>query len=401
MHMNPASNIFVESSGDIPTYKKRFEIVERKGIGHPDTICDLVMEEIEISLAKMYLQKTSAVQHHNMDKALLVAGQTENRFGGGRLTKPIKLILGDRATFDGTITRSQIEDAVTKTASTWFEKHLRFVREEHLQYQLEIGQASPELRSIFAGSREIKANDTSALVGYAPLTGTENAVLQTEQYLNSSRFKAEFQESGEDVKVMGFRNGDALELTVAMAFVDSHVSSERNYFQRKREMVQSMEEFHRKLGRFKDVKVVLNNLDREGKGLEGLYLTVLGTSADSSDSGQVGRGNRANQLISLSRPSGSEAIAGKNSVSHIGKIYNMLCFKIADDIQREIPDIDEVFVWMYSAIGQSISQPKAVIVQPVSKKKVRPSEISNIVECNLSQIDDFCKVLMSGSMRVA
>ena len=29
----------------IPAFKKRFEIVERKGKGHPDTICDLVMDQ--------------------------------------------------------------------------------------------------------------------------------------------------------------------------------------------------------------------------------------------------------------------------------------------------------------------------------------------------------------------
>jgi S-adenosylmethionine synthetase len=101
------SNIFIEQSGDIPTFDKRFEIVERKGVGHPDTICDLVMEEIEISLSKLYLQTTGIVQHHNMDKALLVAGQSETRFGGGKVTKPIKFIFGDRATFDEQISKRQ------------------------------------------------------------------------------------------------------------------------------------------------------------------------------------------------------------------------------------------------------------------------------------------------------
>lgn len=396
------SNIFVERSRDIATFDKRFEIVERKGIGHPDTICDLVMEEVEISLSKLYLQATGVVQHHNMDKALLVAGQSENGFGGGKITKPIKLILGDRATFRESMPRPQIEEIVTKTATSWFESRLRFVKEEHIQYQLEIGQASQELRSIFGASKEITANDTSALVGYAPLTDTENAVLQTEKYLNSKKFKSEFKESGEDIKVMGFRNNDSIELTVAMAFVDSYVSSEQNYFERKNEMVQAISEFHKKLGKFHDVRIVLNNLDRRGRGLDGLYLTVLGTSADSSDSGQVGRGNRANQLISLSRPSGSEAIAGKNSVSHIGKIYNMLCFKLADEIYKKVSDIDEVFVWMYNAIGQPINQPKAIVVQPITKKEtLQTSEINNVIEDNLSKMDDFCKYLMSGKALVA
>ncbi|SRR5579885_314210 len=396
------SNIFVERSKDVATFEKKFEIVERKGIGHPDTICDLIMEEIEISLSKLYLQTTGVVQHHNMDKALLVAGQSEPRFGGGKITKPIKLIFGDRVTFGGNVSRAQIEEIITKTSTSWFEKHLRFVKEEHLQYQLEIGQASQELRSIFASSKETGANDTSALVGYAPLTDTEYAVLQTEKYLNSKQFKSEFMESGEDVKVMGFRNNDSLELTIAMAFVDSYVSSEQHYFERKKEMIQAISDFHKKLGKFHDVKIVLNNLDKKGQGFDGLYLTVLGTSADSSDSGQVGRGNRANQLISLSRPSGSEAIAGKNAVSHIGKIYNLLCFKLAGEICQRVSGIDEVFVWMYNAIGQPINQPKAIVVQPVTKKETfQVSEINDIIEENLSKLDDFCRYLMSGKVMVA
>lgn len=202
---------------------------------------------------------------------------------------------------------------------------------------------------------------------------------------------------------MGFRNNDTFELTVAMAFVDLHVSSEQNYFERKDEMIQAIKELHKKLGQFQDVKIVINNLDKKGRGLDGLYLTVLGTSADSSDSGEVSRGNRANQLISLSRPSGSEAIAGKNSVSHIGKIYNILCFRLADEIYKKVPDIDEVFVWMYNVIGQPINKPKAVVVQPVVKQKtkVKASEINKIIEEKLEKMDDFCKHLMSGKIKVA
>ncbi|HJU13717.1 MAG TPA: methionine adenosyltransferase [Candidatus Nitrosotalea sp.] len=396
------SRIFLEPSKDIPTFEKRFEIVERKGIGHPDTICDLVMEKIEVALSESYIQATGSIQHHNMDKALLVAGQSQNKFGGGKITRPLKLILGDRATFGNHISREQIEDVVRKTAKSWFKNNMRMVKEEHLEFQLEIGQASQELRSLFGEPDAFLANDTSALVGYAPLTGTENAVLQTETFINSKEFKSEFTESGEDVKVMGFRNGNTLELTVAMAFVDAYVSSEKSYFARKDEMIQAIDEFHKKTGEFGDVKIVFNNLDREGSGLDGLYLTVLGTSADSSDSGQVGRGNRANQLISLSRPSGSEAIAGKNPVSHIGKIYNLLCFKMADDICKRVSDIDEVFVWMYNIIGQPVNQPKAVVVQPISDKgKFQAKEINDVIEEHLAKIDEFCKYLRSGKVLVA
>lgn len=400
-----SAGIFLEPVRSMPTFKKRFEIVERKGIGHPDTICDLVMNQISIELSKMYLKETGAIQHHNMDKSLLVAGQSENKFGGGKITKPMKLVIGDRATFEVKGQKLPVEDVAISTAKKWFDNNLRFVKEEHVEYQLEVGTSSHELRSIFENPKSFVANDTSALVGYAPFTKTESSVLETEEYINSQNFKKEFPESGEDVKVMGFRNYNTLDLTIAMAFVDSHVDSENHYFKRKQDMLQSISEFHRKRGDFDEVKITMNNLDTKNKGIEGLYLTVLGTSADNADSGEVGRGNMANRVISLTRPAGSEATAGKNPVSHIGKIYNALSFKLAEEIQKTVPDLEEVLVWMYNVIGKPVNEPKAIIIQPISDKEFDvakfESAIKEIVEQNLNKMDEFCMQLASGKIEIA
>jgi S-adenosylmethionine synthetase len=353
----------------------------------------------------MYLKETGAIQHHNMDKSLLVAGQSENKFGGGKITKPMKLVIGDRATFEVKGQKLPVEDVAISTAKKWFDNNLRFVKEEHVKYQLEVGTSSHELRSIFENPKSFVANDTSALVGYAPFTKTESSVLETEEYINSQNFKKEFPESGEDVKVMGFRNDNTLDLTIAMAFVDSHVDSENHYFKRKQDMLQSISEFHRKRGDFDEVKITMNNLDTKNKGIEGLYLTVLGTSADNADSGEVGRGNMANRVISLTRPAGSEATAGKNPVSHIGKIYNALSFKLAEEIQKAVPDLEEVLVWMYNVIGKPVNEPKAIIIQPISDKELDvakfESAIKEIVEQNLNKMDEFCMQLASGKIEIA
>lgn len=335
------NQIFIESVNNIPTFKKRFEIVERKGIGHPDTICDLVMNQVSIDLSKLYLKETGAIQHHNMDKALLVAGQSESNFGGGKIIKPMKMILGDRATFDIGERKLPIGDLAIQTAKEWFEKNLRFVNDEHVEYQVEIGITSKELQSIFENTSSFAANDTSVLVGYAPFTETESIVLNTEQHINSKQFKDNFPESGEDVKVMGFRDANHVDLTIATAFVDRFISSENQYFQRKEEMLQEINQFLKK-NYSMEITANMNCLDSKNRGMSGLYLTVLGTSADSADSGQVGRGNMASRVISPSRPTGSEATAGKNPVSHIGKIYNALSFKIANEIHTKVSGLDEV-----------------------------------------------------------
>ena len=397
------NQIFIESVNNIPTFKKRFEIVERKGVGHPDTICDLVMNQVSIDLSKLYLKETGAIQHHNMDKALLVAGQSESNFGGGKIIKPMKMILGDRATFDIGERKLPIGDLAIQTAKEWFEKNLRFVNDEHIEYQVEIGVTSKELQSIFENTSSFAANDTSVLVGYAPFTETEFIVLNTEQHINSKQFKDNFPESGEDVKVMGFRDANHVDLTIATAFVDKFISSENQYFQRKEDMLQEINEFLKKNYSI-EITANMNCLDSKNRGMSGLYLTVLGTSADSADSGQVGRGNMASRVISPSRPAGSEATAGKNPVSHIGKIYNALSFKIANEIHTKVSGLDEVCVWMYNVIGRPVNDPKAVIVQPTIAGQLQDAEknqINEIVESNLQNIHEFCNELISGKHPIA
>ena len=215
---NRKSGVIIESSGTIPTFKRKVEIVERKGKGHPDTICDLVMDEISVNLAKLYMKDSKSVLHHNLDKAMLVAGQTVNNFGGGKLLKPMRLIIGDRATLRLNEINFPVEEVALQTAKSMFKK-FRHVGEEDVEYQLEIRPASQELQSLFKDTHNAtRSNDTSAAVGYAPLTKTEAAVLETELYLNSDKFKSEFPESGEDVKVLGVRYHNTLELTVALSF---------------------------------------------------------------------------------------------------------------------------------------------------------------------------------------
>ena len=377
---------------------KIIEIVERKGIGHPDTICDSIVEKISIELAKCYLKKFGEILHYNIDKALLAAGEAENKFGGGKIIKPMLFVIGDRATSSVESEEVPINEIVENCVYSWFKDNMRFVEKENVKIQNEIKKGSQALQQIFKErKRFFPANDTSALVGYAPLTKLENAVYKLERFINSSEFKAEYPETGEDVKIMGLRENNNYNFTIAIAFVDRFIDSEENYFKKKEEIKTEIENYLKnEIGL--NGNILLNTLDERGRGEDGCYLTVTGTCAEAADSGEVGRGNRVNGLISLNRPAGSEAAAGKNVVSHVGKIYNILSFKIANEIYDVIKKGN--YVWLLSQIGKPINEPVAISVEVNNLEESDKKEIEEIVSKNFENIDKFIEDLINGKYKV-
>ncbi len=63
-----------------------------------------------------------------------------------------------------------------------------------------------------------------------------------------------------------------------------------------------------------------------------------------------------------------EAAAGKNPVSHVGKIYNILSMLIANDIAEQVEGVEEVYVRILSQIGKPIDEPLVASVQIIPKK---------------------------------
>ncbi|NIN66416.1 MAG: methionine adenosyltransferase [Anaerolineae bacterium] len=398
-------NITVESLDMVPVEEQQVELVERKGVGHPDSICDAIMEDISVALCREYMDTFGRIVHHNIDKGLLVAGRTSPKIGGGVVDEPMRLVFGDRAIYQVGKKRVAVGEIAEQTAKRWLSENLRFVDpDEHVVYQNEIKEGSPELTDIF--DREvIGANDTSAAVGYAPLTETERIVLSVERYLNSAEFKEAYPESGEDIKVMGYRRNRELILTIAIAFVDRFVGNLEAYFLSKEEIRKAALDFvNRKRLNFDKVAVDINTLDDKSRGEQGTYLTVLGTSAEGADSGQVGRGNKVNGVIALNRPMSTEAAAGKNPISHVGKIYTLLTHRVAGQIYDEVSGIREVYVWLCSQIGRPIHEPliasaQLSLVKGVSLDSIK-GDVEGVMARELDNIYDFTAGLARGELSV-
>lgn len=333
------------------------ELCEHKGIGHPDTLTDDGCEAVSRGLSLAYLARYGRILHHNVDKGLLIAGKSAPRFGGGQWLAPIRLIVCGAATrpdADFNVTQLARQSVLAAlTAATQIEA-------EHFLIEPIIEEGSDSLKQIFVrpGGTPL-ANDTSFGVGYAPYSRLERCVLLAAEVLRSTEFKAQFPAAGKDFKVMGCRSGDTIELTIAVAFIDRHVSDVKHYFLIK----QAMEICLR--GNLPDVAALrINTLDDANTRDEnGVYLTVSGLSAEMGDCGQVGRGNRVNGLITPGRCMSLEAAAGKNPVAHVGKLYNVLAMLMARDIHAALDGIAEIVVQLLSAIGRPVDDPQLVAIQ--------------------------------------
>lgn len=398
--------IVIEQYRGTPVAEHQVEIVERKGTGHPDYLCDSMMEAISIALSREYLKEFGTILHHNIDKGLLAAGRVEKRFGGGRVIKPMELTIGDRATFSVGRKKIPVADIAVEAAQAWLKHNMRFVDpKKHVKYRVVLAPGSEELTDIFTRAGRVRgANDTSAAVGYYPLSPCEKVVLGLERRLNSPRFKQRHPETGEDIKVMGLRTGNVLDLTVAMPLICEDIRSEGEYFKSKEMLEREMRKFVQRFEGFNDIHIHYNTLDEPGRGLGGVYLSLLGTSAEDADSGQVGRGNRVNGLISMNRPMGTEAAAGKNPVSHVGKIYNVLAHKIAKDLYENIEGIREVYVLLLSRIGTPIDKPQVATAQVLLERGRKVNElirpVEEIFEREFAHMNWFCAELSRGKYPV-
>jgi S-adenosylmethionine synthetase len=369
-------NLNLERLNSVPVHTQPVEIVERKGKGHPDTVCDRAAEELSITLSRYYLERFGRVLHHNVDKCILAGGSSDVSFGGGRVTKPIYLLLVGRATSDVGGTPVPIGEMAVEGTRKWLKETFRFLDvNKDIEIDHRIRPGSIDLVAAFDKGVDLPlANDTSIGVSFYPLSETERLVREVEIYLNSKEVKVVHPYIGEDIKVMGVRIGDEITLTVAVAFISSLIPSLNDYIEIKGSVSSLVTSFC-SLITARKVMVAVNTADVLER--EAVYITVTGTSAESGDDGQVGRGNRVGGLITPYRPMTLEATAGKNAISHVGKLYNIAARNIAERM-ASADGVEEVYCYLVSRIGRPITEPQVVDLKV--RSRLDDGEVKRITE---------------------
>ncbi|HER4452785.1 TPA: S-adenosylmethionine synthetase, partial [Streptococcus pyogenes] len=159
-----------------------YEVVERKGLGHPDTLADGIAEQIEIDYSLYCLDKFGVIPHHNFDKIIIRGGHSVQDFGGSDFIEPIKIIFLGRASkkcFNSSIPLFKIQK---KAATKYLNRILpnldveNYVEFETLtsDFTTKTNWFSPEAIEDLPEYLDVpKANDTATMISYWPLTISE------------------------------------------------------------------------------------------------------------------------------------------------------------------------------------------------------------------------------------
>jgi len=405
--------LLLENKNDL---NPEFEFVERKWIGHPDTLADGLAERLSLVYSRYTKSKFWAILHHNFDKVWILWWASFVKFGEGYLTKPIRILLTGRAS-----TKFWDEDIDVK--SMLIEESKKFMKERFPMidsekdlefYYLLSNKSSPgkvdektkkewtrkywfEPRSL-DDLKELKflwSNDTSLWVWYAPLSILERLVLEIETTLNSKKFKKDKPWLWSDIKVMWTRFQDEIDLTIAIPQISSHVNNVDEYKYNLEIIKKEISKIFEDINNNKIKKFNININTRDDFETCELYLTAIWSSIESWDEGLVWRGNRINWLISPMKPMSMEWVAGKNPVYHVWKIYYIAAQRIAEKIYEETWEYTEVY--LVSQSGRYLLDPWKILVF-LDKKYVNDSKIQKIIEKELSSIpsitEDFLNWLL-------
>ncbi|MCX6696970.1 MAG: methionine adenosyltransferase [Methanoregula sp.] len=395
-------NIQIEALNQIPLEKQRIEVVERKCLGHPDSLADGIAESISQALCKTYLEEFGVVLHHNTDQGEVVAGESAPKFGGGKMIRPIYVLIDGRATkqFEGVTIPS--DSIAVEAAHNYLHKILPELNlNRDLMIDCRLGTGSTDLRDVFkpCQGKVPRSNDTSFGVGHAPFSDVETIIKSSSDFIDT-KLRKKYPAIGQDIKIMGLRDNDTITLTIACAIVDKYcadIKGYQEYMDLLKEQIGTIAKKHTK----RKVVVHVNTADDIKK--KSVFLTVTGTSAEMGDDGSVGRGNRCNGLITPNRPMSMEATSGKNPINHIGKIYNLLSTMMARECVEKVDGIEEMYVRLLSQIGKPIDMPLVASVQVLPKKgftlKDLNSEIEGIVNENLANVTCITEKVIRGELK--
>ncbi|MFF4495902.1 methionine adenosyltransferase [Streptomyces sp. NPDC001546] len=389
-----------------------FEVIERKGVGHPDSLSDGLAEALSVAYSNYTREEFGAVLHHNFDKVGLLGGRSEVDFGSGRMTSPIRVLVNGRASHRFGDREIPVEELIVETTRQFLGERLPKIdpaRDLTFLWNLSSGSSpgqvdastdkesyrrhwfSPRDLSDLRELQHLVCNDTSIGTAYAPHSPLEEFVLAVERELHENN---DLPWLGTDIKVLAVRNGLTVDITTCLPQIADEVPDLDTYLANIATARRLITELAERSLPGHDITLHTNT--RDNPAIPELYLTATGSSIESGDEGLVGRGNRANGLIATARPYTMEGVAGKNPVYHTGKIYTVAAQRIADALAAEHGTAFQV--WVVGQAGRELSDPWEVTV--AHEGPVDPNLVEVTVKSELADITEITEDLLAARVRL-
>lgn len=386
----------------IPVNSQPLEIVERKGIGHPDTIADGLAEVASIEYSLHCLRKFGAILHHHFDKILIMGGKAKINFGEGEMEKPIRLIVNGRISSQFGNTKIDYKK-ILENASKKYLKNVLPSLDVEKWLKIQFSTTSYSRSPIWYHPKDLDdlpelkrpyASDTAAIVGYWPLSTIERLVLKLERFFYNPDNTPKFKYIGQDIKILAKRDKKNIDITMCIPFLSTKTPNKIFYQKNLENLKSQLLDLAQKFTNRKfNINLYLNtadiNLFRDSKKDIGYYLVFSGSALDYGEEGVAGRGNRSRGLISCIRPFSTDAILGKNPTFHIGKVYAYFAEEIAKIISEELKC--ECTVILLTQNRRFINSPLNVIVNVTRKKCKR--KIEAIIKEELNKKDWIEKIV--------
>ena len=389
----------------VNSYEKDFEIVERKGMGHPDTIADDLAEHLSRVYSKYTVEHYGTVLHHNFDKVGLMGGATKLKFGKHEIVSPIRVLINGRASFVFGNEAIPLKELLIESTKEFLAERLYGINPNcdlRIIYEVASGSSpgsigeesnlrnnwfAPKSLNDLSELKNLNCNDTSLGAAFFHKRIVEKCVWTIERELNSEEFHKKFPWIGTDIKIMGCRCADKLRFTMAIPQLSDWVSSINEYIANKEFLYSYIKKQLNSIAPQYDIQVDINTRDHIGNSTD-LYLTATGSSVEMGDEGFVGRGNRMGGLITPFRPYTMEGICGKNPVYHTGKMYSVAAWEISKRIYENLRE--DVDVMLIGQSGHALSNPWNIILSG-SRSDIDMdvvSKLSKEVLCNFNHITE-------------
>ncbi len=388
-------NFLTLNRGCLDPNEQPFEIVERKGLGHPDSLADGLADAISIAYSKYCLDRFGVVPHHNLDKVYIGGGHFLRDYGSRTMLAPIQLIVNGRISNSMDGSEIDVQSIQREAASEFLAPLMPHLDvEQHLEIHPNATQHtqrdfwfSPRSREDLHELSRLKANDTSLCVAYAPLSVCELLTIVLEQAFWNVQEDGgrvpRWTDIGQDIKVMVLRNGRQIDVTVCAPFMSNSMSFYEYYLQRVSETESLLQQLAESVvGNKYQVKVEVNTAGR-------LYMLGVGSCIECGEEGIVGRGNSSGGFIAAGRPHSMEAAFGKNPVYHTGRVLGYLTQKLAWAIYRQtgVPNV----IHALTINGGGLVPPDRLVIS--TAQEVSRTAIADIVEREFLNTDYLSEVL--------